>query len=36
MSWMFERKGVIFVDAAGVDEDDLMTVVVDAGAEDAG
>ncbi len=34
VSWMFERKGVIFVDAAGVDEDDLMTVVVDAGAED--
>jgi YebC/PmpR family DNA-binding regulatory protein len=34
VSWMFERKGVIFVDAPGVDEDDLMMVAIDSGAED--
>jgi len=34
VSWMFERKGVVFVDAAGVDEDDLMLATIDAGAED--
>ncbi len=34
VSWMFERKGVIFVDAAGQDEDTLMTIAIDAGAED--
>jgi len=34
VSWMFERKGVIFVDAAGVDEDELMMAAIDAGAED--
>jgi YebC/PmpR family DNA-binding regulatory protein len=34
VSWMFERKGVIFVDAAGHDEDRLMSAAIDAGAED--
>lgn len=30
----FKRRGQIFVDAAGVDEEKLMTVVLDAGADD--
>jgi YebC/PmpR family DNA-binding regulatory protein len=34
VSWMFERKGVIFVDAAGRDEEELMMAAIDAGAED--
>lgn len=34
VSWMFERKGVIFVDAAGKDEDDVMMAAIEAGAED--
>ncbi len=34
VSWMFERKGVIFVDAAGLDEDEVMLAAIDAGAED--
>ncbi len=34
VSWMFERKGVIFVDAAGKDEDQLMEAAIEAGAED--
>lgn len=34
VSWIFERKGAIFVDAEGVDEDELMMVAIDAGAED--
>ena len=34
VSWMFERKGVLNVGAAGTSEDDLMGVVLDAGAED--
>ena len=34
VSWMFELKGVIFVDAAELDEDDLMMAAIDAGAED--
>ncbi|HLA80464.1 MAG TPA: YebC/PmpR family DNA-binding transcriptional regulator, partial [Thermoleophilia bacterium] len=34
VSWMFERKGVIFVDAAGHDEEDLMMAALEAGAED--
>jgi YebC/PmpR family DNA-binding regulatory protein len=34
VSWMFERKGVIFVDAAGQDEDELMMTAIEAGAED--
>ncbi|MCL5736046.1 MAG: YebC/PmpR family DNA-binding transcriptional regulator [Actinobacteria bacterium] len=34
VSWMFERKGVILVDKAGHDEDELMMVAIEAGAED--
>jgi YebC/PmpR family DNA-binding regulatory protein len=34
VSWQFEAKGTLFVDAGGVEEDDLMMVVLDAGAED--
>jgi YebC/PmpR family DNA-binding regulatory protein len=30
----FQRKGQIYIDAAGVDEDTLMNVVLEAGAED--
>src|SRR5256714_4352189 len=33
VAWVFEKKGVIVVDAAKGDEDDLM-VAIDAGAED--
>ena len=34
VSYMFETKGVIVVDAEGVDEDDLMMTELDCGAED--
>ena len=34
VAWMFERKGSIVVDAGATDEDTLMTVAIDAGAED--
>ena len=34
VAWMFERKGSIVVDANKVDEDQLMTAAIDAGAED--
>lgn len=34
VAWQFERKGVILVDADGVDEDTLMELALDAGAED--
>jgi YebC/PmpR family DNA-binding regulatory protein len=34
VGWLFERKGVILVDADAVDEDELMLVAADAGAED--
>lgn len=34
VAWMFEKKGEIRVDAAGVDEDELMLAAVEAGAED--
>ncbi|MBN1631276.1 MAG: YebC/PmpR family DNA-binding transcriptional regulator [Thermoleophilia bacterium] len=34
VSWIFERKGVILVDAAGRDEDEFMMAAIDAGAED--
>jgi YebC/PmpR family DNA-binding regulatory protein len=33
VAWVFEKKGMIVVDAASADEDDLM-VAIDAGAED--
>jgi YebC/PmpR family DNA-binding regulatory protein len=34
VSWMFERKGVIFVEAAGRDEEELMMTAIEAGADD--
>ncbi|MEK6645517.1 MAG: YebC/PmpR family DNA-binding transcriptional regulator [Candidatus Firestonebacteria bacterium] len=34
VSWMFERKGYITVDKNKIAEDELMTIVLDAGAED--
>ena len=34
VSWMFEKKGLITVEKSQVDEDRLMGVVLDAGAED--
>ncbi|MCU0308200.1 MAG: YebC/PmpR family DNA-binding transcriptional regulator [Thermoleophilia bacterium] len=34
VAWQFERKGVIILDAAVVDEDRLMEVALEAGAED--
>src|SRR5207248_9092561 len=34
VSWMFERKSQIFVDAENVTEDQLMNIVLDAGADD--
>src|SRR5438552_1739347 len=34
VAYMFERKGVFSVDAAGTDEDTLMGIALDAGADD--
>jgi YebC/PmpR family DNA-binding regulatory protein len=34
VAWLFERRGVILVDAASADEDELTLVAADAGAED--
>jgi YebC/PmpR family DNA-binding regulatory protein len=34
VAWQFERRGVILVDAAGVDEDELMLAAAEGGAED--
>jgi YebC/PmpR family DNA-binding regulatory protein len=34
VGYLFERKGVFSVDAAGVDEDTLMGIALDAGADD--
>jgi len=34
VSWIFEKKGVIAIPAEGLSEDDVMLVVLDAGAED--
>jgi YebC/PmpR family DNA-binding regulatory protein len=34
VAWLFERKGVILVDADSADEEDLTMVAADAGAED--
>jgi YebC/PmpR family DNA-binding regulatory protein len=34
VAWQFERRGVILVDATGVDEDELMLAAADAGADD--
>jgi YebC/PmpR family DNA-binding regulatory protein len=34
VAWMFERKGLIAVDAKGIDEDRLMEIALEAGADD--
>lgn len=34
VAWMFERKGVVNVEKGDVKEDDLMEIILDAGAED--
>lgn len=34
VSWMFDRKGVITIPVQGKTEDDIMEIVLDAGAED--
>src|SRR3954463_5411417 len=34
VAWQFERRGIVLVQAAGVDEDELFLAVADAGAED--
>ena len=34
VNWMFERKGVLFVDATAYEEEAVMSAAIDAGAED--
>lgn len=34
VAWMFDRKGVITVEKAGANEDDLMELILEAGADD--
>ncbi|MCI0515497.1 YebC/PmpR family DNA-binding transcriptional regulator, partial [candidate division KSB1 bacterium] len=34
VSWMFEKKGLIVVNSQNASEDDLMMLVLDAGADD--
>jgi YebC/PmpR family DNA-binding regulatory protein len=34
VAWQFERRGVVLVTAAGVDEDELVLAAADAGADD--
>jgi YebC/PmpR family DNA-binding regulatory protein len=34
VAWQFERRGVVLVDAGGVDEDELMLAAADGGADD--
>jgi YebC/PmpR family DNA-binding regulatory protein len=34
VAWLFERRGLIFVEAHGVDEDELTLAAADGGAED--
>jgi YebC/PmpR family DNA-binding regulatory protein len=34
VAWMFQKKGLIVVDKDRVDEDDLFTIALEAGAED--
>jgi len=34
VAWQFERRGMLLVDAAGVDEDELMLAAAEGGAED--
>jgi len=34
VAWLFERKGLIVVDASAIEEDHLLEIIVEAGAED--
>ena len=34
VSWMFDRKGIITLPTQGKTEDDMMEIVIDAGADD--
>jgi len=34
VAWLFERRGIVLVEAAGVDEDELMLAAAEGGAED--
>jgi YebC/PmpR family DNA-binding regulatory protein len=34
VSWMFDRKGLLLIDKAAIDEDRLMELAIDAGADD--
>jgi YebC/PmpR family DNA-binding regulatory protein len=34
VAWLFERRGLVLVDASGVDEDELMLAAADGGADD--
>ena len=34
VAWLFERRGVVLVDAAGVDEDELTLAAAEGGADD--
>jgi YebC/PmpR family DNA-binding regulatory protein len=34
VAWLFERRGLVLVDAAGVDEDELMLAAAEGGADD--
>lgn len=34
VSWMFEQKGVIVIDKGSLSEDDVLTLAIEAGAED--
>ncbi len=34
VAWMFERKGVIVIPKQGKDEDEIMEIIIDAGADD--
>jgi YebC/PmpR family DNA-binding regulatory protein len=34
VAWLFERRGIVLVEAGGVDEDELMLAAADGGADD--
>jgi YebC/PmpR family DNA-binding regulatory protein len=34
VAWMFDKRGVIVIDAEGIDEEELMDLAIEAGAED--
>jgi len=34
VAWLFERRGIVLVDAAGIDEDELTLAAAEGGAED--